>query len=41
MKLFVKSLGEGQNHGFDLSLRKYFIMSLLACRIHELMLKVD
>ena len=36
----IKSLKEGQNHGFDPSLRKLSIKSLLARRVLELLFKV-
>jgi hypothetical protein len=40
LELFVKSLREGRNRGFDSFFRKNYINILLACRTLELILKV-
>ena len=40
IKLCVKSLKEGRNRGFVLSLITFFINSLLACRVSELIFKI-
>ena len=40
MELSIKSFEEGQNCGFDPSLRKLSIKSSLACHVFEPILKV-
>ena len=40
IELSVKTLKEGRNHGFDPSLRKLSMTSLLACRVLKPILKV-